>query len=417
MQDILRIAARLALAVLTAVPQQSLADSWPAAQVSEVFSKSRSYFVRVIPGKSIGDTHGFAGAAKGAYASAEIYRRHQDKSYRFVETLALLNPVAPVDVLVSDEGAMIALDNWHNRGYGKVVALYVTGKGLIRAYALDELFLGPEISTFKHSVSSIQWRSGPSFLNADGTLYISVGAGSGFSFSLASGSFAYCEWQAKEFRCRTKNAGREWMSNADARRALDPAAAHGQPAGSAAAIYRGENVTLPAIASNGLRADLETLLASRSLVSAARTREEPLDLDATIRYSPARPSATVAHGLGAICRDRIANWLANRARVIDAPTETLPLTATSQANALPHQEAIPWPFDPGLPSAPDALRSVCGGDPSRQSRRGHAAPGRALRSGEPSSPRRWLHPYRSHLGGHGGSRRRVDGTRKPGSVR
>jgi len=31
-------------------------DEWPAAVIREVFSQSRSYFVRVVPGKSYGDT-------------------------------------------------------------------------------------------------------------------------------------------------------------------------------------------------------------------------------------------------------------------------------------------------------------------------------------------------------------------------
>jgi hypothetical protein len=37
-------------------------DSWAAARTREVFSESREYFVRVIPGESLGDTFGFAGA-------------------------------------------------------------------------------------------------------------------------------------------------------------------------------------------------------------------------------------------------------------------------------------------------------------------------------------------------------------------
>ena len=52
-----------------------LAESWPAPVVREVFSKSRDTFVRVTPGKSVGDTVGFAGASKGVYAMAEFYRR------------------------------------------------------------------------------------------------------------------------------------------------------------------------------------------------------------------------------------------------------------------------------------------------------------------------------------------------------
>jgi hypothetical protein len=41
------------------------ADSWAAPQVTEVFSASRDHFVRITPGKSLGDTIGFADSAGG----------------------------------------------------------------------------------------------------------------------------------------------------------------------------------------------------------------------------------------------------------------------------------------------------------------------------------------------------------------
>jgi hypothetical protein len=60
------------------------ADDWAGPQTKEVFSASREYFVRVIPGESLGDTFGFAREKKGKYAAAEFYRRHQDRSYRLL---------------------------------------------------------------------------------------------------------------------------------------------------------------------------------------------------------------------------------------------------------------------------------------------------------------------------------------------
>jgi hypothetical protein len=39
-------------------------DEWPAAVSREAFSQSRTYFVRVVPGTSAGDTVGFSGAPK-----------------------------------------------------------------------------------------------------------------------------------------------------------------------------------------------------------------------------------------------------------------------------------------------------------------------------------------------------------------
>src|SRR5579872_5074383 len=105
---------------LTTVVPQAQADDWPAPVIREVFSPSRAYFVRVIPGKSFGDTVGFKSAGKGPFATAEFYRRESDRSYRLAAAVSLLNPVAPADFFATDNGFLITLDNWHNMGYGKV---------------------------------------------------------------------------------------------------------------------------------------------------------------------------------------------------------------------------------------------------------------------------------------------------------
>ena len=52
------------------VARVAAADSWPAATVKEVFSDNRGWFVRIIPGNSLGDTFGFAGSPQGPYARA-----------------------------------------------------------------------------------------------------------------------------------------------------------------------------------------------------------------------------------------------------------------------------------------------------------------------------------------------------------
>jgi hypothetical protein len=143
-----------ALAVLPAAQ----GDEWRAAVVREVFSQSRAYFVRVLPGKSFGDTVGFSGAAKGPFATAEFYRLEKDRSYRLAATAPLLNPVAPAEFFVRDSGSLITLDNWHNIGYGKVVAFYTPESKPIRACELSDLFTKSEIEGFGHRVSSIQWR-------------------------------------------------------------------------------------------------------------------------------------------------------------------------------------------------------------------------------------------------------------------
>src|SRR6267154_722740 len=91
---------------LTIVPAAQ-GDEWPSPAIHEVFSHNRAYFVRVVPGKSFGDTVGFSGAGKAPFATAEFYRLEKDKSYRLAATASLLNPVAPIDFFVTDHGFLL----------------------------------------------------------------------------------------------------------------------------------------------------------------------------------------------------------------------------------------------------------------------------------------------------------------------
>ena len=198
-----------------AAPAQ--ADSWANPQVREVFSASRDHFVRVIPGNSIGDTIGFAGAEKGDYASAEFYRRQADKSYRLMQTVTLFNPVAPVDVFVSNDGHLVTVDNWHNRGYGNVLALYDAQGKPVKAYVLTDLFLKSEIDTYPHSVSSIAWHNGPVYINQDQrTLYLMIESGRDLVLGLQTGRFALCETRDGKYLCRNSNVERRWLPYAEA---------------------------------------------------------------------------------------------------------------------------------------------------------------------------------------------------------
>lgn len=193
------------------------ADSWASPRIRESFSESREHFVRTVPGESVGDTFGFAGEKKGRYATAEFYRRAKDRSYLLIADANLLNPVAPVEFLVADNGHLVTIDNWHNVGYGKVVSIYNLRGKLIRAYELRDLFQPEEIERFPHSVSSIHWRNGPVYIRPDQkTVLITVREGADFLFGMETGQFKYCEYQDKIYRCRNSNHPREWMSNGKA---------------------------------------------------------------------------------------------------------------------------------------------------------------------------------------------------------
>lgn len=199
----------IALAGFVALEAQ--ADDWAGPQTREVFSESLDYFIRVIPGESLGDTFGFAGSRKGKFATAEFYHRSPDRSYKLTAETVLLNPIAPVEFFVSDDGRLATADNWHNVGYGKIVSIYDSRGKVIRSYELSDLFQPDEIKSFQHSVSSIHWRNGPVYIRQDQkTLLITVKSGADFLFGLESGHYKYCEYQGTTSRCRNTNQPREW---------------------------------------------------------------------------------------------------------------------------------------------------------------------------------------------------------------
>jgi hypothetical protein len=175
------------------------ADDWAAPRTMNVFSKSGHYFARIVPGNSIGDTFGFAGEKKGKFAIAELFARQPDRSYRLVADVALLNPVAPVDALVSDNGYLVTFDNWHNLGYGKVAAVYGPDGKLVRAYELAELYGAKRLAQIPHSMSSRHWRCAPLYLNPDErSAYTAEVLGGEFVLELATGAIRYFPGQRKE---------------------------------------------------------------------------------------------------------------------------------------------------------------------------------------------------------------------------
>jgi hypothetical protein len=190
-------AAALTLATLAASP--AAGDDWPAARAVSAFSEDGGRFVRVVPGSSIGDSVGFSGAPKGAPARGEFYARRRDRSYRLVADVALANPVAPVSVLVSNTGHVITFDNWHNAGYGAVVAIYEPSGRLVKSWRLEDLYDASRLPAIPRSVSSRWWRCAPSGFVDPPTqrqVYVSERLGGTFVFTLASGAVSYTPGRA-----------------------------------------------------------------------------------------------------------------------------------------------------------------------------------------------------------------------------
>jgi hypothetical protein len=184
----------IALLALVVGPGRAAADDWPGPRVFAVFSESGGYFARFVPGDSVGDIVGFAGAPRGRYASALLYGRQADRSYTLLHEIRLPNPVSPVSALVSDEGYLITFDNWHNLGMGKVVVIHGPDGRLVRSYELAELYPPARLGKLRQSVSSRPWRCHPIHFVEPAEqkrVYVPEVLGGYFVFALASGAMTY----------------------------------------------------------------------------------------------------------------------------------------------------------------------------------------------------------------------------------
>lgn len=188
--------------LLTVWPCSVSADEWPAPVPQHALSENGQYLVRVFPGESLGDTYGFAESKKGAYARGEFYQKQPDRSYRLIADVPLLNPVAPAHILISNLGYVVTFDNWHNAGYGKVVAIYKSNGQLVRASELEGLYSSEQIESIPRTTSSRHWLSSNYGFNPEnqGQVYAYDFFGGLLLIDLPTGSREYCE-RSKVMSC------------------------------------------------------------------------------------------------------------------------------------------------------------------------------------------------------------------------
>ena len=192
----------------------AMAQDWTGPGVSEVFSRDRSHFVRIIPGVPVDEATNGGSAVKERLATAEFYRRAPDRSYRLAAQAALARTVAPVDFYVSDRGYLVVLDNWRSLGQGAVVSLFDPEGKPIRSYELADLFDSDELAGLPRRVSSaLRWRQGPTYVRPDqATLLVTVNNNAHFLFGMETGQFCFCEIQEnRQTLCRNAGQPRQWL--------------------------------------------------------------------------------------------------------------------------------------------------------------------------------------------------------------
>ena len=172
--------------MILALSTYAAADSWAPAEVMVATSPNGEIILRVIPG----GRHGPVGALKGNRTAEGKWFRFRDNRYELYQTAQLVNPVAPISVVVGNDGAAATLDNWAGVGHGDVVAIYdPTGK-VRKKYRLGDLYSSSAIAKMRHSVTSIWWRCRTT-INPRGELELHDSIGGRFTFSLQTGEFNY----------------------------------------------------------------------------------------------------------------------------------------------------------------------------------------------------------------------------------
>jgi hypothetical protein len=160
------------VATLLAVAATVHADTWPPPKVEVVQSPAGTARVTITPNMDYGPR-----ATHKGWARARVERRAGDGTWRKVWQGSLVNRTAPVDALVSDDGAtLVTFDNHHAMGIGvDVVVIYDATGHVVRSLTLDQVLPAAYVDALPRSVSSLWWR-GPASAIVDGgrTLRIDV---------------------------------------------------------------------------------------------------------------------------------------------------------------------------------------------------------------------------------------------------
>ena len=199
----------------------ALADSWALPETQTTPSANGQFRFTVTPSE-IGSQLDYFREEVAAEKSGEpverpapiglLERRGTDGKWAPVWAGPLVNPVAPVTVLVAEDGRhVVTFDNWHSVGHGEhVIVIYGPDGSLVRSLGLTDLVPEDYIEALPRSVSSIYWSKDESFSEDGASVVIPVvvphGGGLGddvetvpFSIALTDGAVTLppaAQWEA-----------------------------------------------------------------------------------------------------------------------------------------------------------------------------------------------------------------------------
>jgi hypothetical protein len=170
----------------------ALADSWARPTPLVVSSPDTRIIVRIEPGGNTKAVGKYAPLTKTDSARAAFFRfEDSPENYSRYLSIALSNPVNPVSAYVSNDGALVTLDNYGNPGQGDIVSIYDPRGKLVHTYKIEDIYADTAISEMRRSVSTREWRHPdypPRFSNGD--FLIADVFGNFLFFSTSDGSLA-----------------------------------------------------------------------------------------------------------------------------------------------------------------------------------------------------------------------------------
>jgi hypothetical protein len=162
------------LLLVALLSRPAFADSWLLPKLETTYSPNKAFRFTTTPRDVKSQLTYFETKAAGkdlpvAPAANGRLEKLVGNEWQLVWTSRLDNEVAPVEVMISDDGSnVITFDNWASVGFGdNVVVIYGREGKLVRKFSLEDLMPPYVVQALPHSVSSIWWRGEGTAVNGN----------------------------------------------------------------------------------------------------------------------------------------------------------------------------------------------------------------------------------------------------------